>query len=247
MRLGTRGLVTDEIRLCLGLEIHIDRDIQEEPNGSSSGVFERRLKFPVPITDTKHLLKLLQLDLAAHNPGAPVKTVAIEALPAKPRYTQAGLFVPRAPEPEKLEVTLARLRSVVGEIDDRSRSRVGAAQLCDSHKPDDFEVVPFTSHSTGISELSSSKKTGIAFSVFRPPLSAKVRRKESKPVHISFSGFSAPITCAAGPWFASGLWWNETEKWNREQWDIAVRLEQGLGLYRIFREKQGWFVEGFYD
>lgn len=247
IRLGTRGLVTDEIRLRLGLEIHKDRDVRQEPNGPSSAVFERRLKFPVPITDTKHLLKLLQLDLAAHSPGAAVKTVAIEAIPAKPRYAQVGLFVPRAPEPEKLEVTLARLRSVVGEIDERGRSRVGAARLCASHRPDDFEVVPFTSRSTGISARSSAGKTDIAFSVFRPPLSAKVRRKESKPVHISFAGFAAPISCAAGPWFASGLWWNETAKWNREQWDIAVRLEQGFGFYRIFRKQESWFVEGFYD
>jgi hypothetical protein len=82
MRLGTRGLVTDEIRLCLGLEIHKDRDLRAEPGSYSSAVFERRLKFAVPITDTKHLLKLLQLDLAAHRPSAPVKTVAIEAMPA---------------------------------------------------------------------------------------------------------------------------------------------------------------------
>jgi protein ImuB len=246
-RLATRGLVTDEIRLCLGLEIHKDRDLREKPNSPSSAVFERRPKFPVPITDTKHLLKLLQLDLAQHGPGAPVKTVAIEAMPAKPRCTQAGLFVPRAPGPEKLELTLARLRSVVGDIDERGRSRVGAAQLCDSHKTDDFEVVPFTSHSGDLNKSSLSKKADIAFSVFRPPLSANVRHKESKPIHISFSGLSGPITSAAGPWFASGLSWNEAEKWNREQWDIAIRFEQGLGLYRIFREKQSWFVEGFYD
>lgn len=247
MRLRARGLATDEIQLCLGLEIHKDRDLRHEPDSPSSAVFERRLKFPVPMTDPKHLLKLLQLDLAAHNPGAPVKTIAIEAMPAKHRHTQAGLFLPSAPEPEKLEITLARLRNLVGEIDERGRSRVGAAQLCDSYKSDDFKVVPFTSHSAAMKEVSLPKTTDIAFSVFRPPLSAKVRHKESKPIHISFSGLSAPITSAAGPWFASGLWWNEAEKWTREQWEVAVHLEHGLGLYRIFRENQNWFVEGFYD
>jgi len=246
-RLRIRGVVTDEIRLRLDLEIHRDRELHEEVQPTRSAVFERRLKFPVPIGDTKALLKLLQLDLAAHNPGAPVKSVAIEAMPAKPRYTQTGLFTPRAPESERLEVTLARLRAVVGEADEQGRNRVGAPQVCDSHKPDDFQVVPFTAAATQASEYSFSQKSEVALNVFRPPLPARVRRRGSKPVHIAFAELSAPIICAAGPWFTSGLWWQDSERWDREEWDIAIRLEPGLGLYRIFKESQRWFVEGLYD
>ena len=56
-RLATRGLATDEIRLRLKLE---DRTTHE-----------RTLRLPVPTLDTKALLKLLQLDLAAQMwPGA---------------------------------------------------------------------------------------------------------------------------------------------------------------------------------
>jgi protein ImuB len=247
VRLGARGLATDEIRLSLDLEVHRDRDIRQATAQPRSAVFERRLKYPVPIKDTKTLLKLLQLDLAGHNPGAPVKAVAIEAMPAKPRHTQVGLFAPRSPEPEKLEVTLARLRAVVGEADKQGRGRVGAAHVCDSHKPDDFEVVPFTSQPAKASQCSCSNKTEIALSVFRPPLVARVRCKGREPVHIVFAEFSAPVLCAAGPWFTSGMWWQQTEKWNREQWDVAIRIEDSLGLYRIFREKEQWFVVGLYD
>ena len=63
------------------------------------------------------LLKLAQLDLAAHPPHAPVKKIKIEAIPARIRFTQAGLFQPLAPEPAKLEITMARIRAVVGETD----------------------------------------------------------------------------------------------------------------------------------
>lgn len=245
-RLRTRGIATDEIRLRFDLEIHPDRELHEELQPTRSAVFERRLRFPVPIGDTKTLLKLLQLDLAAHNPGAPAKSVAIEAIPAKPRYTQSGLFTPRAPESERLEVTLARLRAVVGEADEQGRNRVGAPQVSDSHRPDDFQVVPFTAEAKA-SQSSRSQNTEIALTRFRPPLAATVRRKRSKPVHISFAGLSAPIICAAGPWFTSGLWWQDSERWNREEWDIAIRLEPGLGLYRIFNENERWFVEGLYD
>ena len=246
-RLRTRGVTTDEIRLRLDLEIHRDRELHKERQSTRSAVFERTLKFPVPIADPKTLLKLLQLDLAAHDPGAPAKAVAIEAMPAKPRYTQAGLFTPRAPEPEGLEVTLARLRAVVGDTDEQGRGRVGAPQVCDSHKPDDFQVVQFAAEATRASECGSSRESEVALNVFRPPLPARVRRRGSKPVHIAFAESSAPIICAAGPWFTSGLWWQDAEQWNREEWDIAIRLDAGLGLYRIFQENQRWFVEGLYD
>jgi protein ImuB len=247
VRLRTRGVVTDEIRLRLDLEVHTDREVDEDVQPTRSAAFERGLKFPVPIADPKTLLKLLQLDLAAHNPGAPAKAVTIEAIPAKPRYTQAGLFTPRAPEAERLEVTLARLRAVVGESDEQGRSRVGASQVCDSHKPDDFQVIPFTAEATKASESRSSQQSEVALNVFRPPLPARVRRRGSKPVHIAFAELSAPIICAAGPWFTSGLWWQDAERWNREEWDVAIRLDAGLGLYRIFEEDQRWFVEGLYD
>jgi protein ImuB len=247
-RLTTRGFVTNEIRLRLGLEIHADRDVRREMPQPRSAAFERTLKFPVPIKDTKVLLKLLQLDLAAHSPGAPVKSVTIEAIPAKPRYTQAGFFVPHAPEPEKLEVTLARLRSIVGESDAQGRGRVGTPQVCDSHKPDDFRVVPFTVDSAkDPSQLNVAIRSEVALNRFRPPLHARVQRKGRKPVSISFAHISTPILCAAGPWSTSGLWWHETGRWNREEWDIAIRVEGGLGLYRIFCEDHKWFVEGLYD
>ena len=65
--------------------------------------------------DPKVFLKLLQLDLAAHPPGAPVCKLWIAAEPARPRSAQRGLFLPITPEAEKLEITLARITGVVGE------------------------------------------------------------------------------------------------------------------------------------
>ena len=45
---------------------------------------------------------------------------------------QSGLFVPRGPDPEKLELTVARLMKLVGD------SNVGAAELIDTHRPENF-------------------------------------------------------------------------------------------------------------
>jgi protein ImuB len=50
---------------------------------ATSKVFTRVVKLPVPTTVTKLLLKLLQLDLNAHPPGAPVLKVSLEAEPLR--------------------------------------------------------------------------------------------------------------------------------------------------------------------
>ena len=59
----------------------------------------------------------------------------MEMNPVKPRAAQGGLFVPAAPEPVKLELTLARIRAIVGE------GRVGSPELLDTHRPDAFRMV----------------------------------------------------------------------------------------------------------
>src|SRR5437868_517517 len=100
-RLAHRGLATNEVRLSLALE---DRSEHE-----------RTLRLPVPMCDPRTFLKLMQLDLGAHPPVAPVLKVYLDAAPVKPRVAQAGLFIPAAPEPEKLELTLARVAALVGE------------------------------------------------------------------------------------------------------------------------------------
>src|SRR5262249_42126906 len=117
-RLGARALATDELRLRLALE--------------NRTAHERTLRLPTPSLDTKAFLKLWQLDLAAHPPSAPGVKVWMGVNPVKPRAAQSGLFVPTAPEPVKLELTLARIKAIVGE------DRVGVAQLVDTHRPGAF-------------------------------------------------------------------------------------------------------------
>jgi protein ImuB len=128
MRLQSRSLAAQEIHLRLTLE-----------NGrqDSESTFERVIHLPVPLLDANTFLKLLQLDLKAHPPGAPVKKVHLRIEPAKPRPGQNGLFVPCSPEPEKLELTLARISAVVGE------GYVGSPQLLGTHRSQAFEMRRF--------------------------------------------------------------------------------------------------------
>jgi len=111
-RLAARALATQELRLTLELESFSFCNQQSEINNQQ---FWRTLRLPLPMLDPKLFLKLLQLDLNAHPPGAPIKKIHLAAEPARPRSAQGGLFLPPSPEPEKLELTLARIAGLVGE------------------------------------------------------------------------------------------------------------------------------------
>src|SRR6185369_15088764 len=91
-----------------------------------------------PMRDHKVFLKLLLLDTEMHPPGAAVRKVFLACEPVKPRVLQNGLFVPLAPAPDKLELTLARLAKLVGE------ENIGSPTLLDTHRPDAFSMKRFT-------------------------------------------------------------------------------------------------------
>jgi len=199
----------------------------------------------VPTQDAKVLLKLAQLDLAAHPPHAPVKKVKIEAIPARIRYTQAGLFQPLAPEPAQLEITMARIRAVVGETDAQGRQRVGFPALLDSHSPDHFHIV-LPGSKYGHAEPTAR----LALRRFRPVIPARVEvSAEHAPVWIGFANKKARVIDASGPWKSVGGWWNATGEWIRDEWDVHLRLDGCPALYRIFRDlmTRSWFIEGMYD
>jgi protein ImuB len=220
-RLATRGLATDELRLRLKLE--------------TGGIHERCLRLPVPSLDTKAFLKLLQLDLEANPPAAPLVHLWMGVNPVKPQAAQTGLFVPVAPEPVKLELTLARIQAFVGE------GRVGTPELLDTHRPDAFRILPWgRSHATPLRQAPSTR---LALRLFRPRRAARVAIAGSQPSFVMADGVRGKVLDLAGPWRTSGDWWTP-DPWHRDEWDIA--LSDGA-LYRIYCEPAGWFVEGSYD
>ena len=247
-RLRERSLATDHVKLELTLEVHPEQQLQADaPATTISSLYQRTLKLPVPCQDHKVVLKLLQLELNAHTPEAPVKKIAVEAFPARPRSVQAGLFQPLAPEPEKLEITLARLRGVVGGEDSLGRSRVGFVRTVDSHRPDSFAVLPagFVADAKG----APAKTCRLALRVFRPALAIRVEVRAGRPATIFFQNKRAKVERAAGPWRSSGAWWDATSEWQREEWDLYLSFDGSTAFYRVFQELRTgqWFAEGMYD
>jgi protein ImuB len=204
--------------------------------------------------DPKLFLKLLQLDLNAHPPGAPIVKIHLAAEPARPRSAQGGLFLPPSPEPEKLELTLARIASLVGE------SRVGSLELLDTHCAESFRMKRFvpvvappeTGHKKGSAEESAEEKATIAaLRIFRPPLRAAVTLETGEPMRVvcpKKKEVQGTVLWKAGPWRSSGDWW-EREPWSRDEWDIALQNSDEIALYRLVHDLLGgdWFVEGTYD
>ena len=247
-RLSARALATQEIRLQLELE-----------NGSHTKTFHRTLRLPVPLLDEKIFLKLLQLDLKAHPPGAPIIKIQLSAEPAQPRAAQNGLFLPPSPEPEKLELTLARIAGIVGE------NKVGAVQMMDTHRPQTFQMQRFMPENSqpqtstakaesfphSAAHLQSKDGAVTALRIIRPSLFAIVNIRDGVPARITCpkrKHIDGEIFWSAGPWRSSGDWW-EHEGWARDEWDIAVQQESGIALYRLVRDLLSgrWFLEGSYD
>ena len=196
---------------------------------------ERTLEFPVPVRDPKVILKQLQFDLEAHPPRAAILGVGVQLRPAEPRALQHGFFVPQAPAPVKLQLTLARLTALAGE------NNVGSPVLFDTHRRDAFAMRSFSPETAGASGYPRTAQHTVrfAFHYYRPALAAQVRVKEGRPAMVN----TQAVVAAAGPWRASGEWWTATP-WERDEWD--VELANG-GVYRVCRASRGWFVEGMYD
>jgi protein ImuB len=245
-RLASRALNTQELRLTLELESFSLLNHRSEIKNQQ---FQRTLRLPLPMLDPKLFLKLLQLDLNAHPPGAPIIKIYLAAEPARPRSAQGGLFLPPSPEPEKLELTLARIASLVGE------SRVGSLELLDTYRAQGFRMkrfVPGTAPETNRQKAATEEKSAIAaLRMFRPPLRATVTLENGELARVVCSKkkeVQGNVLWKAGPWRSSGDWW-EREAWARDEWDIALQTADGVALYRLVHDLLGggWFVEGTYD
>jgi protein ImuB len=269
-RLAARSLAARAIHMEFELERSFEKELQQSAHPQQQklipGKFEKSLTLPVAMRDSKLLLKLARLRLQGDPPPAAVIKMRIFAEPDRPRTTQRGLFLPAAPEPEKLELTMARLANLVGD------ANVGSPQLLDTHRPDAVRMERFRLAQDAVGgrkKKPGGEKNSLmsrrleqpakAFRFFRPRVPARVELRDGSPARLFFQGQRGEVVAASGPWRISGEWWQEP--WDQAEWDVEVRFsatnkklrrpEEGgeRGLYLIYydaREK-GWFLRGTYD
>jgi protein ImuB len=223
-------------QMCAARKLDITLHLEDQ------GRHQRTLEFAVPLQDHRDMLKLLQLDIDRHPPGAAVVGFTLRLEPVERRRVQHHLLLPPTPPADKLQITLARIAALVGE------GNVGTPELLNTFRPDAFRLVPPADESAGGPERTGDLRDcrlQLALRVFRPALPAKVRGKKNAPEYVMSQGVAGHVLQACGPWKTSGEWWTSTP-WANEEWDIA--LEDGA-VYRIYRESQTrqWFLYGVYD
>ena len=276
-RLEARALALRAVHIWFALEPSFEAELQtgkeESRKKTAAKEYKKVLTLPVAMRDPKLLLKLLRLLLQGDPPASPVQKIVLTGDAAHPRVVQSGLFVPKGPDPEKLELTVARLAKLVGE------GNVGTVELLDTHRFENFRMSRFA----GIAEPAKRRRKSpdtalrtenaatlerdrksVGFRVIRPPVPVKVELSDAQPAQVFFRGAKGQVTAAAGPWRGSGDWWQE-DAWDQDEWDLAIDFgaisrERELrerrndpfparGVYRVFYDalKKGWFMRGFYD
>jgi protein ImuB len=267
-RLSARALATTEIRLKMKLEpgeeeifgiAHKPRPVAIPSPGATASIYEHTLRLPLPMRDSKTLLRLWRLHLESHPPASPIVKIAMAAEPAKIRVAQSGLFNPLSPDPEKLEITMARTAHFVGA------ANIGAPELLDTHRPLSFRMERFQPAAEDAETKKVEHSATAALRVFRPAIPVQVEARDAAPARVFFGGVWGQVLAVSGPWRTSGDWWGQ-EPWNQDEWDLeiefpvpaaketrtflrAVKSAASRGVYRIVRERAsgGWFIRGIYD
>jgi protein ImuB len=211
------------------------------------GTHARTVRPALPTNDKRLWIKLLHLDLETHPPPSSVLAVALDAEPGATSKVQLGLFSPQLPEASRLDVTLARIRAVVGE------ENVGRAALLDTHAPDAFRLEPFRIDAfratESAAETTASAELRAAARQLRPAESVTVTLEAQRPVQFYFRGQNYRVDRAYGPWLACGDWWQPT-LWGHEQWDIVARAgDNSLLCCCLVRDRMhgGWQMAALYD
>ena len=206
------------------------------------GTHARTVRPALPTNDKQLWIRLLHLDLEAHPPHAAVLAVALDAEPGATSKVQLGLFSPQLPEASRLDVTLARIRAVVGE------DNVGRAVLLDAHTPDAFRIEAFRV-AEGEDVTTASTEPRASVRQLRPAESVTVTLEAQRPMRFTFRGQSYKVDRAYGPWLTGGDWWQPT-LWGHEQWDIVARAgDNSLLCCCLVRDRMhsGWQMVSLYD
>jgi protein ImuB len=198
----------------------------------------------LPTSDKQLWLKLLQLELEAHPPQAAITGLTVKAEPGTGSKVQMGLFSPQMPEASRLDVTLARLRALVGE------SNVGHAALENSHAPDRFQVEPFSvTPPAKAAALPVASQPRLTLRQLRPPEAVRVAMRHAQPVEVYFREQRYQVERAYGPWKCDGEWWAST-LWGQEQWDVVLRGRHSSMLCACLVHdclQNAWRMAALYD
>jgi protein ImuB len=246
----------------------VAKEITLRINFSNKQSYERRFEIPQPTIDVDLLFRMLHTHLEDFKSDHPIVAVFLEAEPVKSVQQQFGLFETALRDPNRLGETLARLTGLLGA------GRVGTPVLEETHRPDVFQIAPFTWQlDAGPENCDVEKMEG------RAPASPRPKRRRSSALHQPGSlpqlqkarraalrrfrpAPSASIlfekdkpvhlrsreisgaVMAREGSYLASGNWWDDKGWTRREWDLY--LGNGAVL-RCHESAAGWQVDGIYD
>ena len=182
------SLASISIRMCLEKQL----------------TYSRVIRPAIPSSERKFLLKLLQLEIAAHPPPAAICSLTLTAEAGQNSKVQLGLFAPQTPEPSRLDVTLARLKALVGD------DHVGSAVLSDTHRSGSFTMENFSMSSQPSLRIGRNS-SNIAAAHSTTSSDSRSDSYVKSLLHFGMEQSSYDVQVAYGPWHSSGCWWSSQQ------------------------------------
>lgn len=204
---------------------------------------ERTIALAHPTCEVALMLALVRFELAAHPPPAAVTGVVVSARAVLGQAGQGGLWQPPTPRQRDLAALVARLTELVGD------DNFGSPELLDSHRPDAVALLPFSpppeDDRGGSGRPASEAPAQLMLRRLRPAPRVEVVTDGERPLRVRRRGVALRVVAGAGPWRASGEWW-DAHGWARDEWDLL--LHDGT-LCRLARDRVtgAWVLDGIYD
>lgn len=228
--------------------------------------YGKRLPLSEPTLDEDVLFRVGSGHLETLELKSGILSVRLRLEPSDPISSQQMLFGAGLKNRHHYEETLKRLRQIVGS------DRVGSPRPKDTHRPDQFELVPLRAEIDELNEqgalvmeesrlpyitgVAVPDATALGATALGPPMIgptfrryamrvvADVQFRDAKPSQLDSSRVKGRVTNAYGPWQNGGEWWHGGKAWNRIEWDIELVPQ---GLFRLVESEGEWVVEGYYD
>jgi len=243
-------------------------DLAFKLQNKTERIYEIKTSFPT--LEKTFWLKLINLRISLDPPESEIMAMHVTSHFTPPRPAQRGLYAVSRPDPERLLLTVNKLKKLVGEENvgvavlqdqriekafalDAEAIPVGNAECgtrnaeSSSAPSSDFNETPDSDNSDSAfrvphSAFRSVQHPVIAFSYFNPPVPAEVLVRDKKLIFIRTRFFSGRVAEYSGVWKANSKWWDRS--WKTQEWDVEIKDH---GVYRLCKVGKDWFLAGEYD
>jgi protein ImuB len=198
---------------------------------------ERTIALAQPSRERAVLTALVRCELATRPPIAAVTAAAVSLRVVRVPPGQGRLGQPPPPRQRDLAALAARLTELVGA------DNFGSPRLIDSYHPDAVTLAPFAPEE--VDGVADGVSSSVALRRIRPATPVEVEAVNDRPGHVRWGSAVHRVVQCAGPWRASGEWWDD-RAWARDEWDLL--LDDGT-LCRLAHDRMAhqWLIDGIYD